>query len=533
MNMNKKAISTLTLIILILCSTIFGAIISYLWVMSNYYMEPENMVDLVIIGVDFPVNHADYFYVTVMNPTHSSSSTNITDIYFTVEGNDTKYNVGGTFPELPIPIDRGTTKTIKCNRNWGDFAGNTITVHVLAINASGASYSYKTEFVKLYVETFFNATESVEYFNLTVRNDAQSKINLTLTKVFLLGEEITKTSKQLPMVVPINESVELQCFYNWEGFVKFTITLETEEGYIFKAKKEDVASIANLIITNVAFNETNSTEISITILNQPESKTLVDISNVAITYEEGVNSTVFDPPIRVNLNETVTLNCVWDWTDYRDKNLTINVYTKQGFKAGPKTVKTPSPVVLKITELGFNLTDTGNFSVTVQNLPCSKYTNITRFTVSNENFTEEFNIAPYPLNVTESQTFNFTFNWTAYEGLNVTVTVYTDEGFNANHTITLPKVMLTANFDRNKSTKYFSIAIQNNAHMALNITGISVNETTIDANLTYPALPVTIENGETILIVCPFDWEDFSGEVKTITVATANGFDITTTVTIP
>jgi len=542
MLINKKAVSTLIIIILLLCSAVFGALISYLWVMANYYMEPENMVDLVITSVDFPVNHADYFFVTVMNPTHSVSGTNITEIYFTVEGNDTKYSVSHTYPEeLPITLDKGTTKTIKCDRNWGEFAGKIITVHVLATNASGATYSFETEFVKLYVQADFNATESIEYFNLTVKNDAQSKINLTITEVDLDYQPVTNMSIELPIVVTINDSIELQCYYDWQGYPKPTVRVKTLEGYTFEIEKE-IPSTAIIVVTNVTFSETNTTELSVTLWNSPDSETLIDVVNITLTDDEG-NETkigIFDPPVRVDKNETVTLNCVWNWTEYRDRNVTINAYTKQGFRAVSKTVKTPSPVVLKITALDFNLTDTESFSVTVQNMPCSiQDANITNFTIFyNNNFTEVngTTVSPnlsYILAIRENQTFTCTFNWTSYKGLTINVTVYTEEGFNATYNLTLPNVLLTVDFDSGKSTNYFTITIQNKAYLTINVTEIYVNDTLINASITYPALPVTIENNESITIVCPFEWQSLSGKEVTIIVKTENGFDITTTLVVP
>jgi hypothetical protein len=510
--------------------------------MANYYMEPENMVDLVITSVDFPVNHADYFFVTVMNPTHSVSGTNITEIYFTVEGNDTKYSVSHTYPEeLPITLDKGTTKTIKCDRNWGEFAGKIITVHVLATNASGATYSFETEFVKLYVQADFNATESIEYFNLTVKNDAQSKINLTITEVDLDYQPVTNMSIELPIVVTINDSIELQCYYDWQGYPKPTVRVKTLEGYTFEIEKE-IPSTAIIVVTNVTFSETNTTELSVTLWNSPDSETLIDVVNITLTDDEG-NETkigIFDPPVRVDKNETVTLNCVWNWTEYRDRNVTIKAYTKQGFRAVSKTVKTPSPVVLKITALDFNLTDTESFSVTVQNMPCSiQDANITNFTIFyNNNFTEINGTAaipnlPHILAVRENQTFNCTFNWTSYKGLTINVTVYTEEGFNATYSLTLPNVLLTVDFDSGKSTNYFTITIQNKAYLTINVTEIYVNDTLINASITYPALPVTIENNESITIVCPFEWQSLSGKEVTIIVKTENGFDITTTLVVP
>jgi hypothetical protein len=348
-------------------------------------------------------------------------------------------------------------------------------------------------------------------------------------------------SIELPIVVTINDSIELQCYYDWQGYPKPTVRVKTLEGYTFEIEKE-IPSTAIIVVTNVTFSETNTTELSVTLWNSPDSETLIDVVNITLTDDEG-NETkigIFDPPVRVDKNETVTLNCVWNWTEYRDRNVTINAYTKQGFRAVSKTVKTPSPVVLKITALDFNLTDTESFSVTVQNMPCSiQDANITNFTIFyNNNFTEVngTTVSPnlsYILAIRENQTFTCTFNWTSYKGLTINVTVYTEEGFNATYNLTLPNVLLTVDFDSGKSTNYFTITIQNKAYLTINVTEIYVNDTLINASITYPALPVTIENNESITIVCPFEWQSLSGKEVTIIVKTENGFDITTTLVVP
>ena len=155
-----RAISPIILIILLLCSVIFGALIAYVWTMSNFYLEP-NTIQLTITDVNFPVDHADYFNVTIMNPSHSASGTNVTQIYFTVEGNATVFNVVNTAPqELPFVLEKAAYVTMKCNYNWGEFAGKWITVHVSGNEAVGSVKAVQTPFVRLSLETFLNASIS-------------------------------------------------------------------------------------------------------------------------------------------------------------------------------------------------------------------------------------------------------------------------------------------------------------------------------------------------------------------------------------
>jgi len=546
---NKKAVSTLILIILILCSAVFGAFLSYMWVMANFYLEPEN-VNLVITQVDFPVDHADYFYITVMNPSHSPSKTNITEIYFSVEGNDKVYNVTDTYPEaLPIPLEKGTNKTIKCNRNWGEFAGKKINLYVSATDASGAVASIKTEFVKLELVTKFKPAVSCKHFNVTITNDPQSAINLTLTKIYidmLPIENVTLLPNDQNVTFPINllkgASVPLRCLYDWEHFKDPKIRVETAEGYYAEASTNATATIL-LLITNVVFNETKPDEISITVLNSEVSSTPVDISDIVLTYRNGtqdqqyhINGTLtipqFAPYYRLGIGNTTTFNhCIWNWTNYRDQNVTITVNVKQGFTPASKTVKTPQPVVFKIKEVNFNLTDTSHFLVTVANMPCSLQ-NITIATIK----VNETDIAlNQTVNIGEEEIFNCTFNWTVFRRNTITVTV------NASNVIvfqnvTLPYMYLkiiNANFTTTENGKNFNVTIKNieNSLLNANITRIVVrfeNETVFKVD----GIEYIIEVGKNATLTFSWDWSLCKNKEVTISVYTSEGLEFVDTFTV-
>jgi len=320
--------------------------------------------------------------------------------------------------------------------------------------------------------------------------------------------------------------------------------VETSEGYYAEASTNVNASVL-LLITDVVFNETKPDEMSISIANSPESSTLVDVSDIVLTYSNGtkyhINGTLtspqFAPYYRLGIGNTTTFNhCIWNWRNYRDQNITINVNTKQGFTPASKTIKTPQPVVLRITELDFNLTNTECFLLTVRNMPCSlqnaTITNATIVYTNSIKINQTTPGIPYTFTVGEPQTFNCTFDWSGYKGRNVTVNIYASQ-YHANYTITLPTIILNATFNSSVSTQYFSINIQNNAFSTINITGINVNGTWINMTLTYPSLPITVQNAKTLLILCPLNWQMLSGDDITIVVTTSNGFEITTAVRVP
>jgi hypothetical protein len=550
---NKKAVSTLMLVILMLCSVIFGAFLSYFWVMSNFYLESQN-TGLVITGAVFPVDHADFFNVSVMNPSHSPYGTNITGIYLTVEGNNTLCNVTSTYPEdLPIPLQRGTTKTIKCLTNWGDFAGNVITVHVSTLNASGAVYSVDTQFVTLYVQTYFNATESVKHFNVTVTNDADSAINLTLTSVYFDYESVPleDMTLKLPSFILNGQSIDFECFVDWQGHMQPLVQVGTREGYVGKVTTA-VQSTVMLLVTGVAFNETNPNEVSITLFNSADSATRVHITNITLAYDnktDVINGTQAKPyglPYPLDTNSTVTFDCDWNWTDrsYRDTNVTVTAYTQEGFASESETVETPSQVVAKITDVEFDLDDTENFLLNVTNMPCSLYEiNVTGIM---------FNQNPTAMNssiiaVGDQASFTCGFNWTSFLGTNVTITV--NITYNVNETsyiqynVTLPYIKISAVVFSNSSlgNPYLNITIYNSAFSRTNanITQMFVKTESetwqIDGTICYPKISpqgYELAIGTEATIVCPWDWNPYLGKDVTVIVQTADGLQASITVQI-
>ena len=536
MLVNKKAVSTIILVILILCSVVFGAFLSYMWVMANFYLEPET-VDLVITQVDFPVDHADYFYVTVMNPSHSSSGTNITEIYFTVEGDNKLYTVTSTYPEeLPIHFEKGTSKTIRCDENWGEFAGKAIVVHVSATGGSGAAASAETKFVKLELETKVNATISCKQFNITITNNEYSALNLTLTKIYINMMPIENVSR-LPddqnVTFPINlfkgTSVSLRCLYNWNTFKNPTIRVETSEGYYAEASTSAAASVL-LLTTDAVFNETKTDELDITVFNSEDSSTPVDISSIDLTYSDGtkyyINGSLASPslPHTLQRNSTVTFRCAWSWRDYWDKNASITVYTRQGYTSVPKMVKTPPEIALKIMA-NFNLTDTEHFLLNVTNMPYSlKNVTVTQIKLN----TNQTSFTPQTVPIGERKQFNCTFNWTAFRRNTVTVTV------NASNVIvfqnvTLPYMYLkiiNANFTTTENGKNFNVTIKNieNSLQNTTITRIVVhfeNETVFEVN----GIEYIIEVGKNVTLTFSWDWSLCKNKEVTISVYTSEDLE--------
>lgn len=427
----KKAISTLVLVLLILCAATVGSLVSYWWVMGNFYLEPENTVALTITNATFPVDHADYFTFTIINPSNSISSTNITTIYLTAGESNVTHNVTTTYPDtLPIKMDRATSKTIKCFENWGELAGQNITIHVLPLEGSGATRTVETKFVKMDLEVFFDANASCTQFSASVTNEVGSAINLTMTKVLinefsLKGENLSKT---LPQNLTNNDvPVSFVCEYNWENLVDKIVRVETAEGYYAETTSNVNASVL-LSIDDVKFSETNSTEFSVTVSNSNVSKNAVNINKIALTYGNGsiqdingsLTTPTFNSTYRLGVNKTVTFNhCIWNWTTHRDENVTITVHTKQNFTAVSRTVISPQSIVFKISPI-FSLNNTSYFLVNVTNTPVSlKNITVTQIKVNNT----IAGITSQPVPIGEWRQFTCSLNWADLRGEKVYVYV--------------------------------------------------------------------------------------------------------------
>jgi hypothetical protein len=563
---NRKAVSTIILIILLLCSFVVGALLSYMWVLSSFYLEPENTTSLIITNVDFSVDHADYFYITVMNPSNSPSKTNITEIYFTVGGYNATYKVTNTTPDtLPITLEIATSKTIKCLREWGDFAGNTITVHVSALNASGALVSVKTSLVKLNLQTKFNATVSCRQFNVTVTNDAQSAINLTMTNLYVNTNSVENfknlTNNQnitLPIYLPIGKSVSLQCLYDWNHLLNPTVRVETLEGYHAETAANANASVL-MLITNVAFNEMNSNanEISITLSNSNGSSTALNINDIVLNYTTGNQSLVyhingndtspsFVPYYTLGIGKTVTFDhCIWDWGNHRNQKVTITVNVTQGFTAVSKTVTTPQSLVFDITDLNFYLNDTDHFLAKITNMPVS-LGNITVTKIMVNGTAAVFGSQIIPIG--NSTVFNCTFDWRSFRGKIGNITVQLSNNETISETVTLPIVDLKLlvdpenDFSSTEGIPYVNITLVNSifSNKTVNVTQIIFKvgniTNTIDGILTNPTLlpnGYVLNIGSNVAILCPWNWTLYSNQTLTITVQTAEGFSITLQISVP
>ena len=546
-----KAVSTLLAVLLILAAAILGALVSYMWAIAPFYaIPPSSSVSLSITGASFPLYHANYFDVTVLNPSYSPSGTNVTGVYLAVQGETSVFNVTDTDPVLPAYLDPGASTTVRCNFDWGGYTGRNITVSVLPQSGSGALYQVQPTLVNFTDSAFFNPAESVKYFDVNVQNNANSAINLTLTGVSIDTVSVSDLNITLPTVVSIGGNVSLRCFYDWEGHPAPIVGAGTQEGYIAEVT-EQVNASALLQVTNVQFNETDPDKISVTLFNSPESTLPVDIANITIAYSsfnDVINGTLSNPPLPYVLNEnnSVTLICTWNWANesYRNMKITVTAYTTQGFVSQLATFTTPATVAARVDQTQFDLGDTGHFTVNVTNLPYSvEPINVTEIDFNNNGI----NVSSTLLAAGGQAAFVCAFNWSSFVGQSANITAHATYN-DGNNTLLLPFQANVTYFEISNVTfsdfslgnPYVNVTVRNSqfSGTSANITQIFIqteNGTqTIDGTITYPQVSprYALSAGTEQTITCPWNWSPYAGQDVTIFVQTADGFQASMTLKV-
>lgn len=566
---NIKAVSVLTFIILMLISAILGGVISYLFTIAYYFKMPSGTT-VTITGVYFDEKNATAFKVGVLNPSYSPTDATITGIAVNLKGESKLYEILEAEPSLVngIIIPEGSTLNITCtllrvedrNMTWGEFAarfaGKTIVVHVFSSDAPAANMETTMPLVKLDVtDTDFDSKISFRRFNITLMNDADSVVNLTINDITLGGIEVEEISPELPQYIENGTSIHFEFKGNWHGVISTSLSVSTKEGYRF-------SKIINLtqtyaIIQNVIIDEDYTDHFNITISNFAESSNYVNVTRITCTKEDGTFiEKDYDPPVGIMPNSTYTFKINESWREYRGKTINVKAYFSQEFETETFTFITPSPILLKVlNEKVFNLQDRTHFNITLQNHQSSlDAVNITKIVVKETgeviNDTNSDPQLPYgSISPGQNKTFycNIT-DWNAPPlgaGKNITLTVYaiankTSEEYVFDFVFNLPKAELNITEVTNiefGATKYLNIKVESLSYSIWNLTAskviIALQNQTILVEDMVPENQIIIKPGETAILLCLFDWGKYPNTNIVVTIITAEGVEASTIFPIP
>ncbi len=341
---NVKGVSKTILILLLLVAFSVGALLSFVWSLG-YYGPWEHRLpsksNITVENVKFDVNDATYFNATVLNPSYSLSSVQITQFLIsTVSG--TLVGSDSANPSLPYDLSPGSSQTFKVDLNWGDYTGQVVNVIVFVADGSGATYQTQAAaFGNLaIINVGFYADLTVEKFNVTV-GSSQSVAPVDITSIKLNGSEVTSTPS-LPYKLNPDASAVFELNYSWNHAQGKIVKIEvnTAQGYIISTT-EIVPSI-KLAITNLTFNTTDTSHFNAMIKNDVTSADVVDLTQVTVNISgQSVTVAQVSPalPQRLLVGQEIILTFSWNWSSYQGQSIpvTVTVQTKQGFVASGET----------------------------------------------------------------------------------------------------------------------------------------------------------------------------------------------------
>jgi len=553
---NVKAISKLLLILLLLMATIVGAILSYLWVMG-YFITLESVIPekttVSIANVTFNPQNTSYFFVTLLNPSYSPTEASVTEIVASI-GKDV-HNITEVNPLLPYRLVKGEEETFECVWNWANHTGETIKIIAFVADGSGPTFEAEAPLVDLRItDLSFNSTLGLTHFNMTVQNSASSVTHANITEIGVATETLKPEDivPSLPIRLDPDSSVTLKCSWNWVNYqnTSVKVAVHTLQGYMSHTAKLTPLPVT-LEVTKVDFDFTNTTLFDFAVRNNEISPTYLNITRITVTLENQTvrewtmeNGTGVDPhiPYTLNKNSSETFVCPWNWTEHRDKNVTVAIYTLQGFTAQYSQV-TPAPVILEIPEIDFDPLDTTSFSVTVENSEFSvANTNITEITVIlQDDISRKINMTnpalPKVLNRAQLVQFNCTWSWAEYSGKNITLVVETQEGYSIHsHPVLLKALTITDVLFNLLDPDHFIVTVHNPTWLDFTITTINVTvEGQPPQNITVviPSLPRTLTPDTNLAFMCEWNWAAEQGKSVTITIVTLDGYETSQTRKIP
>jgi len=461
---NTHAIGRLSLILLLLIAFTVGAFLSYLWeigyIMKLGISVPEKpTVD--ITNIVFPYQDTSFFNVTIQCPTsyESEETAKITQIVVLTNNNTRVRNVTEVNPSLPYKfLEKGASETFKCIWNWASYTGETVGIVAFLEEGTGPTFQTETRLVNLNIkDARFNSTISVTHFNITVQNAVVSETYVNITDIVVtangIKQNVTETTP-IPWTLNPGDTQDFNCVWDWTDYqnTSVTVAVHTLQGYMNYTIQTTPLPVT-LNVTEILFNVANTSYFSVNVTNNEASPTYVNITRIAVaignlTVREWTveNGTYVEPaiPYTLDSNSLATFVCPWNWTEHRDKNVTVVVDTLQRFTAW-RTQVTPPPIILNITYVGFDPIDTNHFNITVQNSEFSlEEANITEVHVTIENIIvakladDTVPSLPFILPSGADITFMCSWNWSTSSGKDIIVTVETSEGYEATYTYRIP-----------------------------------------------------------------------------------------------
>jgi hypothetical protein len=340
---NIKAISKILFILLLLLALVIGSIFSYLLIVGYYITldirVPVNTT-ISVLDVAFNPQDSETFNITILNPTYSPTQATITEIYVATE-DDIVYKISDVNPQLPFDLDKGQDETFVCRLNLGEHSGENVKLMVLVEDGSGSAYEFEITPVKVIITGTVFTTDDTQHFDVTISNPDDSTINLDLTRIAVTMDnetffEVSEITPTIPRVLSPGILQAFRCSWDWTYYRgrNATISVFTYQGYT-ASRIATTPKPVQLSIAEINVDSSNTTYFNVTVTNSEHSIISANITSIKLNLEDETTVEVVTEspslPYTLSIGETVTLKCLWDWTDRRGEGVIVVVDTSEGY----------------------------------------------------------------------------------------------------------------------------------------------------------------------------------------------------------
>lgn len=297
-----------------------------------------------------------------------------------------------------------------------------------------------------------------------------------------------------------------------------------------------------LSVENVVFSQDDFNYFNVTVLNPSNSVSDLNITGFQLIVEsqnETFSVGTAEPalPFVLGIGAKQDFKCLRNWSDFAGE--TVIVEPLVDGTASTRSLPYVTPLV-KLLVSGFSTAeDVGHFNMTVQNFLGSAINlTLTDITVLSTKVNSTSPSLPTVLSVGQQQVFRCDYSWADQEGLNLTITVHTDVGYEQVYeTGTIQSAVLGIDnvyFD-NADASYFNITVISppppTSTAAATLSGVNV---TLADNTTLALQTVPTLNGSLISVPpngtqslrCLWNWSAHRSEQIVVQAFTKQGFTV-------
>lgn len=300
----------------------------------------------------------------------------------------------------------------------------------------------------------------------------------------------------------------------------------------FLASAED-PSFFNITILNPSFSPGETYILGILVLTEDNT-----IYRIAST-----NPTIPSGGYKLNVGDSVTFKCSWNWLNYVGQQVNIIVLVREG--TGGALRATLPIVELSITNITMRPERGDHFNITIMNSNVSATSvSLVGVEIIVNGLIHKVETEPHlPIKLEPGVPASLMCRWSWADHQNETITIIarTVQGYVARavHTIPVYATLVIRDVGFNPAnTTYFNVTIFNSGSslLPLTITGIKImleNGVLIEPTSVIPNLPIILDVNATVTFLCKWDWSTYRGKGILIETLTGQGYRARITYEIP